>query len=63
MALWFVFLALSMTFTFGWILGSGIGYQNGRRDAEAFAELQTTLFADLQREWHQQPGDPVGVRG
>jgi hypothetical protein len=37
-----------MVFTLGWVLGSGIGYQNGQRDAEAFFELQSRLFSDLQ---------------
>ena len=48
MALWLVFAMLSMVFTLGWVLGSGIGYQNGQRDAEAFFELQSRLFSDLQ---------------
>ena len=55
MALWLVFLMLSMVFTLGWILGSGIGYQNGQRDAEAFAELQTELFHDLQASLSENP--------
>jgi hypothetical protein len=44
-----------MVFTLGWVLGSGIGYQNGQRDAEAFAELQAELFRDLQASLAEDP--------
>lgn len=49
MTLWLVFLMLSMVFTLGWVLGSGIGYQSGQRDAEEAYELRAELFRDLQR--------------
>ena len=55
MALWLVFVMLSMVSTLGWVLGSGIGYQNGQRDAQAFAELQAELFSDLQASLAEDP--------
>ena len=34
MELGLLFLVLSGVFTFGWMMGSALGYQNGRRDAD-----------------------------
>lgn len=46
--MWFVFLLMSIVFCFGWALGSGLGYQNGRADAEALFDLQQQLLAEVE---------------
>jgi len=43
-----VFLVLSGVFSFGWMLGSALGYQNGRRDAEELARLQAMLVDSIE---------------
>jgi len=43
-----VFLGLSGVFSFGWMLGSALGYQNGRRDAEELARLQAMLVDSIE---------------
>ena len=48
MTLGLVFLVLSGVFSFGWMLGSALGYQNGRRDAEELARLQAMLVDSIE---------------
>ena len=50
MTLGLVFLVLSGVFSFGWMLGSALGYQNGRRDAEELARLQAMLVDSIERD-------------
>jgi len=45
-----VFLVLSGVFSFGWMLGSALGYQNGRRDAEELARLQALLVDSIEMD-------------
>jgi hypothetical protein len=45
-----LFLVLSGVFSFGWMLGSALGYQNGRRDAEELARLQEMLVDSIERD-------------
>jgi len=54
-----LFLVLSGVFTFGWMMGSGIGYQNGRRDAEELARLQTMLVESIEVDLRQKTTVPV----
>ena len=54
MTLALVFLGLSGVFTFGWMLGSALGYQNGRRDAEELARLQTMLVDSIELDLRQK---------
>ena len=65
MTLALVFLGLSGVFSFGWMLGSALGYQNGRRDAEELARLQAMLVdsieLDLRQKTAAQPA--VAVQG
>jgi hypothetical protein len=61
-----VFLGLSGTFSFGWMLGSALGYQNGRRDAEELARLQAMLVDSIELDLRQKttPTPPaVAVQG
>jgi hypothetical protein len=61
-----VFLGLSGTFSFGWMLGSALGYQNGRRDAEELARLQAMLVDSIELDLRQKttPAPPaVAVQG
>jgi hypothetical protein len=46
--LWLVFFLMSIVFCFGWALGSGLGYQNGRADAESLFELQQQLLQGIE---------------
>jgi hypothetical protein len=46
--LWLVFLLLSGVFTLGWALGSAIGYQTGRAEAEELAQLQAELVRSIE---------------
>ena len=48
MTLALVFLGLSGVFSFGWMLGSALGYQNGRHDAEELARLQAMLVDSIE---------------
>ena len=50
MTLGLVFLVLSGVFSFGWMLGSALGYQNGRRDAEELARLQAMLVDSIEMD-------------
>ena len=56
MALGLMFLLLSAAFTVGWMLGSALGYQAGRHDAEQLAELQAELVRSI--ELHLNEPDP-----
>jgi hypothetical protein len=62
-----VFLGLSGVFSFGWMLGSALGYQNGRRDAEELARLQSMLVdsieLDLRRKTTAAAERGVAVQG
>jgi hypothetical protein len=57
-----VFLGLSGVFSFGWMLGSALGYQNGRRDAEELARLQAMLVESIEVDLRQKtPAAPPAV--
>jgi hypothetical protein len=56
-----LFLVLSGVFCFGWMLGSALGYQNGRRDAEELARLQAMLVDSIEMDLRQHT--PVPDRG
>jgi hypothetical protein len=45
---WLVFLLLSGVFTLGWALGSALGYQAGRAEAEELARLQADLVRSVE---------------
>jgi hypothetical protein len=45
---WLVFLLLSGVFTLGWALGSALGYQAGRAEAEELARLQVDLVRSIE---------------
>jgi hypothetical protein len=57
-----LFLALSGVFTFGWMIGSALGYQNGRRDAEGLARLQAMLVESIEVDLRQKATAPVESR-
>jgi hypothetical protein len=52
------FLGLSGLFSFGWMLGSALGYQNGRRDAEELARLQAMLVDSIEMDLRQRTTVP-----
>ena len=54
MELGLLFLVLSGVFTFGWMTGSALGYQNGRRDAEELARLQAMLVESIEVDLRQK---------
>jgi len=54
-----LFLAGSGVFTFGWIMGSALGYQRGRRDAEELARLQAMLVESIEVDLRQKTTVPV----
>jgi hypothetical protein len=56
-----LFLVVSGVFTFGWMMGSALGYQNGRRDAEELARLQTMLVESIEVDLRQKTIAPVGT--
>ncbi|HMC79611.1 MAG TPA: hypothetical protein VKO35_03595 [Acidimicrobiia bacterium] len=58
MALGLLFLVLSGVFSFGWMLGSALGYQNGRRDAEELARLQAMLVDSIEMDLRQHTTVP-----
>jgi hypothetical protein len=58
--LWLVFLLLSAVFTLGWALGSAIGYQSGRAEAEELAQLQADLVRSIEIHLADEPV-PVGT--
>ena len=59
MELGLLFLVLSGVFTFGWMMGSGLGYQNGRRDAEELVRLQAMLVESIEVDLRQKTTAPV----
>ena len=59
MTLGLVFLVLSGVFSFGWMMGSALGYQNGRRDAEELARLQAMLVESIEVDLRQKTTVPV----
>ena len=59
MTLALVFLGLSGVFSFGWMLGSALGYQNGRRDAEELARLQAMLVESIEVDLRQKTAVPA----
>ena len=58
MTLGLLFLVLSGVFSFGWMLGSALGYQNGRRDAEELARLQAMLVDSIEMDLRQHTTVP-----
>jgi hypothetical protein len=54
-----LFLVLSGVFTFGWMVGSALGYQNGRRDAEELARLQAMLVESIEVDLRQKTSAPA----
>ncbi|HKY75624.1 MAG TPA: hypothetical protein VJS45_05775 [Acidimicrobiia bacterium] len=64
MELGLLFLVSSGVFTFGWMMGSALGYQRGRRDAEELARLQAMLVESIEVDLRQQttiPAEPEVV--
>lgn len=64
MGLGLLFLVLSGVFTFGWMTGSALGYQRGRRDAEELARLQAMLVESIEVDLRQKttiPAEPEVV--
>jgi lipopolysaccharide biosynthesis regulator YciM len=55
-----LFLVLSGVFAFGWMIGSALGYQNGRNDAEELARLQAMLVKSIEVDLRQKTTVPVG---
>jgi hypothetical protein len=53
-ALGLLFLVLSGVFSFGWMLGSALGYRNGRRDAEELARIQAALVQSIELDLRRQ---------
>ena len=60
MELGLLFLVLSGVFTFGWMMGSALGYQNGRRDAEELVRLQAMLVESIEVDLRQKTTPPCG---
>jgi hypothetical protein len=54
-----VFLVLSGVFSFGWMMGSALGYQNGRNDAEELARLQAMLVDSIEQDLRRQTTTPA----
>jgi hypothetical protein len=54
-----LFLLLSGVFSFGWVVGSALGYQNGRRDAEELARLQAMLVDSIELDLRQKTTAPA----
>ena len=66
MTLGLLFLVLSGVFTLGWVIGSALGYQNGRRDAEELARLQALLVESIEVDLRQKtkaPAETVVTQG
>ena len=63
MTLALVFLGMSGVFSFGWMLGSALGYQNGRRDAEELARLQAMLVDSIELDLRQKTEPAVCTQG
>ena len=47
MSLWLAFLLLSGVFALGWGLGSTLGYQAGRSDAEDLGQLRIPVLQSV----------------
>ncbi len=58
MELGLLFLVSSGVFTFGWMMGSALGYQRGRRDAEELARLQAMLVESIEVDLRQKTTVP-----
>jgi hypothetical protein len=54
-----LFLVLSGVFAFGWMMGSALGYQRGRNDAEELARLQAMLVESIEVDLRQKTTVPV----
>ena len=64
MELGLLFLVSSGVFTFGWMMGSALGYQRGRRDAEELGRLQAMLVESIEVDLRQKttiPAEPEVV--
>ena len=59
MELGLLFLVLSGAFTFGWAMGSALGYQRGRNDAEELARLQAMLVESIEVDLRKKTTAPV----
>ena len=59
MTLGLLFLVLSGVFSFGWMLGSALGYQNGRRDAEELGRLQASLVESIELDLRRKTSAPT----
>lgn len=59
MELGLLFLVSSGVFTFGWMMGSALGYQRGRRDAEELARLQAMLVESIEVDLRQKTAIPA----
>lgn len=59
MELGLLFLVSSGVFTFGWMMGSALGYQRGRRDAEELARLQAMLVESIEVDLRQETTIPT----
>lgn len=59
MELGLLFLVSSGVFTFGWMMGSALGYQRGRRDAEELARLQAMLVESIEVDLRQKTTVPA----
>jgi lipopolysaccharide biosynthesis regulator YciM len=49
-----LFLVLSGVFSFGWMMGSALGYQNGRHDADELSRLQAMLVDSIEADLRQK---------
>jgi lipopolysaccharide biosynthesis regulator YciM len=54
-----LFLVLSGVFSFGWVMGSALGYQNGRHDAEELARLQSMLVESIELDLRRSTSAPA----
>ena len=59
MELGLLFLVSSGVFTFGWMMGSALGYQRGRRDAEELVRLQAMLVESIEVDLRQKTTTPT----
>jgi hypothetical protein len=46
-------------FSFGWVIGSALGYQNGRHDAEELARLQSMLVESIELDLRRSTPAPA----
>jgi hypothetical protein len=59
--LWLVWPLLSIVFCLGWAFGSGVGYHNGRTEAEALYDLQNQLLQGIENHLAGDNTGPVPV--